>query len=124
MDGTGVVKGRGKVEPGPLDAKMNRTEAEYAKTLGLAKTIGLIHSWHFQRLTFILGPDLRYTPDFMVVQADGFIRFDEIKGYEREDAVVKFKLAAELHPWASWRMIERARPGAGVEVTWNITREY
>jgi len=45
--------------------------------------------------TLKLAKDLRYTPDFMVIDTDGHIWFFETKGFWRDDARAKIKMAAE-----------------------------
>lgn len=93
----------------PHGADMNGNETLYSETLDMERSAGNLHAWYFQRVTLRLGPDLRYTPDFMLIAADGAITFVEVKGFEREDARDKFKMAAELHPWARWVMVRRIR---------------
>lgn len=91
---------------------MNKTEAEYSTVLMVAKSKGEIEDYSFESVTFKLGPDLRYTPDFMVTALDGTIDFHEVKGSQRakvveigkpvktkprmeDDARVKYIVAAE-----------------------------
>lgn len=45
-------------------------------------------------LTFLLGHDCRYTPDFSYVDENGFYTFEEVKGFRREDAMVKLRVVA------------------------------
>lgn len=82
----------------PLFAGMNNTEREWAMGLEDARRNGMIRSWRYEAVTLTLAPDCRYTPDFMVVETDGSIRFDETKGFWRDDAKVKIRLAARLFP--------------------------
>lgn len=58
---------------------MNKAEGEYSMVLALRKRDGEILAAEFEAVTFKLAPDLRYTPDFMVVMADGTIEFHEVK---------------------------------------------
>jgi len=80
--------------------QMNKTEAEYAAILDDDWKAGRIVRFYFERVTFKLADDTRYTPDFMVVLPDGVIRLDEVKGFMEDDAWVKFKVAADLFPFA------------------------
>ena len=97
------ARGRVRHERG----KMNRAEAAYAADLEVRKRAGEILDWWFEAVTLRLadkpeGTKLRgttYTPDFMVQLADGTISFHEVKGFARDDAVVKFKAAAEKFPF-------------------------
>lgn len=77
---------------------MNRTEAAYAGTLEVGKMVGEIKSWRFQAMTLKLADDTRYTPDFMVVRPDDTIEFHEVKGFWRDDARVKIRVAADFFP--------------------------
>jgi hypothetical protein len=79
---------------------MNKTEKAWAIRLEAERRSGQIHSWDYEKVTFKLADDTRYTPDFMVVGNDASIRFDEIKGFWRDDAKVKIKVAAEQFPFA------------------------
>ncbi len=81
--------------------EMNQTETEYeAMWLIPMKLSGEIECYWFESFTLVLGPDCRYTPDFMVMRTDGLLEFHEVKGpYVQEDAWVKFKTAAGRYPF-------------------------
>lgn len=79
--------------------RMNKTEARYAAILEARKIAGEIREWHFEAVTLRLGDDCRYTPDFLVVLADGTLEFHETKGFWRDDAKVKVRVAASLFPF-------------------------
>ena len=80
--------------------RMNKTEARYFQFLRSSGDPVL--SIEFEAMTFRLGQDCRYTPDFMVVRHDR-IEYHEVKGgYIREDAAVKIKAAASRWPWFVW----------------------
>lgn len=79
--------------------EMNRTEEKYAWVLEGRKLAGEIQQYGFEKLTLKLGADCRYTPDFFVVNRDGEIEFHEVKGFFRDDAKVKIKVAAESFPF-------------------------
>jgi hypothetical protein len=49
-------------------------------------------------VTLALGVDCRYTPDFYIIGWDGDIRFAETKGFWRDDAKVKIRVAARTFP--------------------------
>jgi len=87
--------------------KMNKTEKRYADLLALAVRAGEIERWNFERLKVRLADNTFFTPDFYVVYND-HIEIHEIKGgYIHEDAIVKFKMAAELFPEFKWKMIQQ-----------------
>lgn len=85
--------------PRQVPAGMNKTEAAYADLLESKRRAGLIREYHFQGLTLKLADDTRYTPDFFVVAADGCAECHEVKGFWRDDAKVKIKVAARLYPF-------------------------
>ncbi len=78
---------------------MNRTETKYAALLELRRFGGQVLWWGYECWTFKLGPDVRYTPDFIVMLADGSLEAHEVKGgFYRDDARAKFRIAAGLFP--------------------------
>jgi len=96
-------------------SRMNRTEADYAIVLEARYRRGEIAEYHFEAITLRLGADCRYTPDFLVVLADGTVEFAEVKGFMRGDAQVKIKAAAAIYPFR-FRLIRRdGRTGWKIE---------
>jgi len=97
--------------PKRVPGQMNKTETLFAERLEIEKLSGKIICWWYEMLTFKLGKDLRYTPDFVALEPDGNMTFYEIKagfvskkdgkikrlGYE--DSIVKLKMCAELFPF-------------------------
>ncbi len=89
---------------------MNRTERAYAQQLELRRRAGELQWWAFEPLKLRLADSTFYTPDFVVLLADGTLEAHEVKatwtkGRHRgragwqEDARVKVKVAASLFPW-------------------------
>ena len=77
---------------------MNGTEAAYAQALEEQRCAGEVAWWAFEAVTLKLARDLRYTPDFIVQLADGTLEAHEVKGFWRDDARAKIKMAAALFP--------------------------
>lgn len=89
---------------------MNKVEAKYHAHLERLANDGSIAWFAFERFTFKLADDTRYTPDFAVMLNDGVIECHEVKGGKKnkttgastfwceEDAKLKIKLAAEIIP--------------------------
>lgn len=77
---------------------LNKTEAAYAKVLESYKQDGDILDYMFEAYTLKLADNTRYTPDFMVIRKDGTMEFHEVKGFWRDDAKVKIKVAAKQFP--------------------------
>lgn len=81
------------------DRGMNRWERQYAERLEGDRLNGTILSWTYQPLKLRLADLTFYTPDFMVILQDGTLEMHEVKGFMRDDAAVKIKVAAELFPF-------------------------
>ena len=93
----------------------SKTEMLYAQHLD-----GLHRRWVYEGVTFKLADGLRYTPDFVVL-ADERPEFHEVKGFWRDDAKAKFKVARTLyHYMGAWRIVtaKRLRDGGGFEVSY------
>lgn len=83
--------------------KLNKTERayhEYLKTLG-DLWIGV------QNVTLKLADDCRLTPDFAAIDHKGNMRLIDVKGFQREDALIKMKVAAREFPWARFIIVKR-----------------
>jgi len=89
--------------------EMNKTETAYAEHLRLQYAVGAVLWYGFEVITIKLGPDCRYTPDFLVMYKDGHLEAHDTKGakkiklglragqtepYIHEDALVKAKVMA------------------------------
>lgn len=79
--------------------KMNKTEAAYARRLEALKFNGEVLWWAFEPVNIRLADNTFYRIDFMVQLASGEIQCHEVKGFWREDARVKIKVAAALLPF-------------------------
>lgn len=78
---------------------MNVLETQYAAHLEQEKSYGFIQWYAFEALTLKIADDCRYTPDFIVMHANGELQIHEVKGYWMDDALVKIKAAAEKFPF-------------------------
>lgn len=96
----------------PATRAMNKTEAAYDAYLEVLPTVA---EHRYEAVTLRLAKRTRYTPDFMVLLENGRIEFHEVKGFWRDDARVKIKLAAEWFPWFTFRAITRAKQRWAVE---------
>ena len=79
--------------------EMNKLEAAYAEFLKAEMAADRVLWWAFERMKFILADRTSYTPDFAVMTADGTMEYHETKGWWREDARIKIKIAADLFPF-------------------------
>lgn len=85
---------------------MNRTEAQYGDFLEMQKMSGQILDYRFEGLKFRLADKTFYTPDYLVVHEDRF-ECHEVKGFWRDDARVKIKVAAAMYPWIKFVAVSR-----------------
>jgi hypothetical protein len=98
-----LFRARAQVRPKP--GTMNKTEALYAQILEIRKRAGEILDWAFEPEKFRLADKTFYTPDFRVIMPDFTVEFHEVKAkwsngqVGRDDAKVKIKVAAEMHPY-------------------------
>lgn len=98
--------------------KMNKLEAAFYAYLCAARPAGQVFS---QAITFKLGNGVRFTPDFMVM-ADATNEHEnpvteliayETKGFMRDDAAVKIKVAAALYPQIRFHLVTKRRKAQG-----------
>lgn len=99
----------------PRDPRMNRTEAAYADVLEVARIAGQVREWHFEAVTLKIAHDCRYTPDFLVVRSDGTVELHEVKGFWRDDAKVKTRVAARVLPFPIYAVQREGKQGWRVE---------
>lgn len=89
------------------ESKLNKTEAAY---LAFIKCLGF--AWiGVQNVTLKLADDTRYTCDFFVVDSKGHVQGREVKGFFRDDAKVKIKVAARLFPWIEFQIVRKTKTG-------------
>lgn len=96
--------------PRPQRGTMNKTEAKYAACLEEQKQRGAILWYAFESVTLRLAKRTSYTPDFIVMLADGTLEAHEVKGFWQDDARVKIKVAAAMFPM-HFRAIKAAKGG-------------
>lgn len=92
---------------------MNPDEMAYAKQLCLRELSGEVAWWKFEAVKLRLADNTTYTPDFIVMLADGSIEFHEFKGFWEEDARVKIKVAAEMYPFPFRSFRKRSQKDGG-----------
>ena len=90
------------------DTLLNKLETEF---LGLLRQ-GPFQSIEAQSVKFRLGGRTWYTPDFVVVsRPGGRVWVFEVKGFMRDDAAVKLKVAAAMYPWITWVLATKGKLG-------------
>jgi hypothetical protein len=84
--------------------KLNKTESLFWQYLQ-----NQICAWvGCQCITLKLADDTRYTPDFWSIE-NGKLFAYEVKGFWRDDAKVKVKVAARTFPWISFRVVQKQK---------------
>jgi hypothetical protein len=89
-------------EPKPSGPAMNQWERQWAAELEALRAAGEVRWYAFEPVRLRLAGHGRvawYTPDFGVAWADGRTEFHEVKGFWREAARVRIKVAAGMYPW-------------------------
>lgn len=92
---------------------MNKTEARYATLLELRRQANEILWYAYEGFKLRLADNTWYTPDFAVMDIDGFLECHEVKGFWRDDARVKIKVAANLYPFTFVAVQEQPKKQGG-----------
>lgn len=91
-------------KPSADEAKLNRLERAYLALL----RANAAYAWvGVQCVTLKLGDDCRYSPDFVTIGVGGEAWAHECKGFMRDDALVKLKVAARKFPWINFCLATR-----------------
>ena len=96
--------------------KLNKTERRFYEYLWARipfRYLGV------QSITLKIGDDCRYTPDFvtMTSNVNGMeIYAWEVKGFMRDDALVKLKVAARMYQWICFKLVRWNKE----TVSWDI----
>lgn len=101
---TEAVKAYAVPRPTTDEEKLNKTERAYLAVLRASQDpcwIGI------QNITLKLADDTRLTPDFTTINKLGAITFIDVKGFQREDALIKMKMAARQFTWAQFEIVSR-----------------
>lgn len=97
------------VQPTTDEARLNKTERGWLAVLRPdPQTVWV----GIQNMTLKLADDTRYTPDFFSLNREGRLFAWEVKGFFRDDAKVKIKVAARAFPWIRFVLVRREKGGA------------
>lgn len=102
------------VKPKSFADRRNPLETRYDReVLHIRRFAGEIRAYAFEAITLKLANGLTYRPDYCVELNTGDsgtveIEFHEVKGFWRDDARAKIKMAAEQFRWATF-----------IAATWN-----
>ena len=93
--------------------QMNRTEALYEQRLQILQQTGTIQWFAFEAIKLKLADKTYYTPDFLVLNSDGMLECHEVKGFWRDDARVKIKVAAQKFPFRFLAVTMQSKKAGG-----------
>lgn len=110
LDGAGRLAFARALEQGP---ELNGTEQAYADHLDEMVAAGEVKEYRPHPFKVKLAPSTFYEPDFLVVMPDGVIEIHEVKGFWRDDARVKIKVAAAMFPWWRWKAVSKVAKKRG-----------
>jgi hypothetical protein len=102
---------RGKVRP---RGQMNKLECEYAERLKLRERAGEVEWFAYEAVKLRLANNTFYSPDFLVMLANGDMEVHEVKGFWEDDARVKIKVAASIYPFR-FIAVSKGKEGWSVE---------
>lgn len=83
------------------EKKLNKTERRFLDYLR-SQNYRIVH---IQSITLKIGDDCRYTPDFISITPFSAQIAWEVKGFFRDDAKVKLKVAARMYPWIVFKLV-------------------
>lgn len=106
------VTPKGRVSSLPARRGMNGTETRYAQYLELRRINEEVAWWGYCVWRFRLADGAWYTPDFMVMLADGTLEIHETKGgFIREAAAVRLKVTSEAYWLFPVKLIREIKGG-------------
>lgn len=98
-----IPKASVSCKPTTDESKLNKWEAQW-----LAVLRSRYFAWiGIQSVTLKLADDCRYTPDFWTLGVGGKLIAWEVKGFMREDAKIKIKVAARIFSWVQFVLVTR-----------------
>lgn len=89
------------------EANLNKTELAFLRFIRADPKIKEVH---VQDMTFKLANDCRLTPDFSYIFMGRQV-FIDVKGFQREDALIKMKMAARKFPQFDFYIVKKAQGG-------------
>lgn len=100
----------------PWHPYRSKWEWDYATHyLPVEMAYGSIREWAYETERLEIGAGAFYTPDFPVTVFDGMREMREVKGYRREAAMVRIRVAAKLYPQFRFVLVTK------VNGQWNHT---
>ena len=85
----------------------SKWEEEYASILELRRTAGEIKAVAYEAIKLRLANGCYYVPDFLVITNTGEVELHEVKGFFRDKAKVKVKVAVDRFPWWTFFIVRK-----------------
>jgi len=98
--------------PAQRRGRMNKLESSFAALLDGKQAAGEIIGHSFEVFKIRIAHAAKgawYTPDFLAVGKDGRLVFYEVKGFWREAARLRIKVAADRTKWARFVAVTRKK---------------
>lgn len=92
---------------------MNKTEQAYNDYLTSLLHAGEIKWFKFEGIKLRLADGCFYNPDFAVLTKDNGMEIHEVKGFFRDKAKVKVKVAADMYPFVFKVIFKEAKKRGG-----------
>lgn len=102
-------KGADKKPVSSLPGGQNKTEAAFQVELESMRLAGDVQWYGFECFNLRLAKKTWYRPDFPALMKDGIWTMWEVKGWMREDARVKIKIAAEKYRMFRFVVVRRIK---------------
>lgn len=94
--------------------RMNKLEAAYEReVLVIEKARGLIQDYWFECFKLQIAPGAWFTVDFFVLMANHTLQAREVKGFVREAAMVRIKVAAGKYPFDFFMCFKKKKHDGG-----------
>lgn len=104
----GIKPGGARPSISTDEAKLNKTERAFLAHLRANQA----HCLHVQAVTLKLAHDCRLTVDFTYLnQSNWRFTFVDVKGWQREDALIKMKVAARMFPEFDFVIVKKTKDG-------------
>lgn len=98
-----------KAMDGDAPKYRSKLEARYAGYIEALKFAGEIRTIRYEAIRLEIAPKTTILPDFYVERPDRSCELHEVKGFMREDAWIKLKVAARQWPHYRWFLITRVK---------------
>ena len=98
-----------KDQDGDAPKYRSKLEARYAGYIEALKFAGEIRTIRYEAVRLEIAPNTTILPDFYVERPDRSCELHEVKGFMREDAWIKLKVAARQWPHYRWFLITRVK---------------